>query len=167
MTGGGRVQLSRRRTPSNPGAAVRAEPAYSLYSTDSEDQVTTLHRGLDRCAALLGGMLQAENAEQRGPAAAAPPTPPPQTAIPPHQPPTPPPQTSVPPPPPQTSIPQPQSDPQAASEAPPTSCLSDCDLEEECVPVRDTDTHGCQTNTHLQRRDAKHADGDGTRCYGY
>lgn len=26
-------------TPSNPGAAVRTEPAYSLYSTDSEDQV--------------------------------------------------------------------------------------------------------------------------------
>ncbi|KAI9526164.1 hypothetical protein NQZ68_002712 [Dissostichus eleginoides] len=225
LTGGGRVQLSRRRTPSNPGAAVRAEPAYSLYSTDSEDQVTTLHRGLDRCAALLGGMLQAEkaeplpglpkgvklgaaksrpstsirkktigNAEQRGPAAAAavppqklrppqkqaptlqlrpptppiqpqtstpppqpqtsipppqPPTPPPQTAIPPPQPPTPPPQTSVPPPLPQTSVPPPQSDPQAASEAPPTSCLSDCDVEEEeCVPVRDTDTHTAVRQTH-------------------
>ncbi|KAL3045893.1 hypothetical protein OYC64_014027 [Pagothenia borchgrevinki] len=215
LTGGGRVQLSRRRTPSNPGAAVCTEPAYSLYSTDSEDQVTTLHRGLDRCAALLGGMLQAEkaglpkgvklgaaksrpstsrrkktigNTEQRGPAAAAvlpqklrppqkqaptlqlrPPTPPiqTQTSIPPPQPPTPPPhpQTSVPPPPPQTSIPPPQpptpppppqtsipppqSDPQAASEAPPTSCLSDCDVEEEeCVPVRDTDTHAAVGQTH-------------------
>ncbi|XP_034061334.1 transcription activator BRG1 isoform X2 [Gymnodraco acuticeps] len=194
LTGGGRVQLSRRRTPSNPGAAVRAEPAYSLYSTDSEDQVTTLHRGLDRCAALLVGMLQAEKAEQRGPAAAAilpqklrppqkqaptlqlrPPTPPaqPQTSIPPPQPttpqpsvPPPPPQTSIPPPqpptppqssipppqpptPPQTSVPPPQSDRQAASEAPPTSCLSDCDVEEEeCVPVRDTDTHTAVRQTH-------------------
>ncbi|KAK1876699.1 Coiled-coil domain containing protein 14 [Dissostichus eleginoides] len=189
LTGGGRVQLSRRRTPSNPGAAVRAEPAYSLYSTDSEDQVTTLHRGLDRCAALLGGMLQAEKAEPlpglpkgklRPPQKQAPtlqlrpptppiqpqtstpppqpqtsipppqpPTPPPQTAIPPPQPPTPPPQTSVPPPPPQTSVPPLQSDPQAASEAPPTSCLSDCDVEEEeCVPVRDTDTHTAVRQTH-------------------
>ncbi|KAK5875344.1 hypothetical protein CesoFtcFv8_027829 [Champsocephalus esox] len=204
LTGGGRVQLSRRRTPSNPGAAVRTEPAYSLYSTDSEDQVTTLHRGLDRCAALLGGMLQAEkaeplpglpkgvklgaaksrpstslrkntigNAEQRGPAAAAavlpqklrppqkqaptlqlrPPTPPaqPQTSIPPPQPTIPPPQPqpSVPPPPPQTSVPPPQSEPQAVSEAPPTSCLSDCDVEEEeCVPVRDMDTHTAVRQTH-------------------
>ncbi|XP_033958106.1 coiled-coil domain-containing protein 14-like [Pseudochaenichthys georgianus] len=210
LTGGGRVQLSRRRTPSNPGAAVRTEPAYSLYSTDSEDQVTTLHRGLDRCAALLGGMLQAEkaeplpglpkrvklgaaksrpstslrkntigNTEQRGPAAAAvlpqklrppqkqaptlqlrPPTPPaqPQTSTPPPQPQpsVPPPQTSIPPPqpptpppPPQTSVPPPQSEPQAVSEAPPTSCLSDCDVEEEeCVPVRDTDTHTAVRQTH-------------------
>ncbi|XP_008278007.1 bicaudal D-related protein 2 [Stegastes partitus] len=45
-----------------PAAASRPEPAYSLYSTDSEDQVTTLHKGLDRCAALLGGILQAEKA---------------------------------------------------------------------------------------------------------
>ncbi|KAI4831797.1 hypothetical protein KUCAC02_001319 [Chaenocephalus aceratus] len=174
LTGGGRVQLSRRRTPSNPGAAVCTEPAYSLYSTDSEDQVTTLHRGLDRCAALLGGMLQAEKAEQRGPAAATvlpqklrPPPAQPQTSIPPPQPttpppqpqpsvPPPPPQTSVPPPqpptpppPPQTSVPPPQSEPQAVSEAPPTSCLSDCDVEEEeCVPVRDTDTHTAVRQTH-------------------
>ncbi|KAJ4924390.1 hypothetical protein JOQ06_000630 [Pogonophryne albipinna] len=262
---GGRVQLSMRRTPSNPGAAVRAEPAYSLYSTDSEDQVTTLHRGLDRCAALLGGMLQAEKAGlptgvklgaaksrpstslrkktigntgvcmwgcgpllnredqlllpsyhrssaplrnkppacnyalpplQPSPRLPSPhlslpplhpslsppsphlsppplhlrPRPPsphlsppplhprPQTSIPPPQPPTPPPppQTSIPPPqpptpppPPQTSVPPPQSDPQAASEAPPTSCLSDCDVEEEeCVPVRDTDTHTAVRQTH-------------------
>ncbi|XP_030607425.1 coiled-coil domain-containing protein 14 isoform X1 [Archocentrus centrarchus] len=52
----GRVAASR------PGAASRPEPAYSLYSTDSEDQVTTLQKGLDRCAALLHGMLQADKA---------------------------------------------------------------------------------------------------------
>ncbi|XP_035768801.1 uncharacterized protein ccdc14 isoform X2 [Neolamprologus brichardi] len=46
----------------NPGAAPCPEPAYSLYSTDSEGQVTSLHEGLDRCAALLSGMLQADKA---------------------------------------------------------------------------------------------------------
>lgn len=47
----------------NPGPASGPQPAYSLYSTDSEDQVTSLHKGLDRCAALLSGILQAEKAE--------------------------------------------------------------------------------------------------------
>eukprot|EP00063_Salmo_salar_P064129 XP_014038964.1 PREDICTED: coiled-coil domain-containing protein 14-like isoform X2 [Salmo salar] len=41
------------------------EPAYSLYSTDSEDQVTTIHKGLDQCAALLNVILQAETAEAK------------------------------------------------------------------------------------------------------
>ncbi|KAM9327376.1 uncharacterized protein ccdc14 isoform 2-T2 [Pholidichthys leucotaenia] len=43
-------------------SATHPEAAYSLYSTDSEDQVTTLHKGLDRCAALLSGILQADKA---------------------------------------------------------------------------------------------------------
>ncbi|KAJ8255363.1 hypothetical protein GJAV_G00204030 [Gymnothorax javanicus] len=38
---------------------------YSLYSTDSEDQVTTIHYGLDRCAALLNGMLKMERPAAR------------------------------------------------------------------------------------------------------
>ncbi|XP_071321140.1 uncharacterized protein ccdc14 [Trachinotus anak] len=59
---GGRGQLSRRRVSPHPGPAACPEPAYSLYSTDSEDQVTALHQGLDRCAALLGGILQADEA---------------------------------------------------------------------------------------------------------
>ncbi|XP_005748120.1 ELKS/Rab6-interacting/CAST family member 1 [Pundamilia nyererei] len=46
----------------NPGTAACPEPAYSLYSTDSEGQVISLHKGLDRCAALLGGILQADKA---------------------------------------------------------------------------------------------------------
>ncbi|NWY00561.1 CCD14 protein, partial [Nothoprocta ornata] len=37
-----------------------AESGYSLYSTDSEDQVDTIHNGLDRCAALLQNILQNE-----------------------------------------------------------------------------------------------------------
>ncbi|KAM7365253.1 hypothetical protein PAMP_016197 [Pampus punctatissimus] len=63
LTGAVRVQPARRRVTPNPGPASCPEPAYSLYSTDSEDQVTTLHKGLDRCAALLNDILQAENAE--------------------------------------------------------------------------------------------------------
>ncbi|XP_029376978.1 TSC22 domain family protein 1 [Echeneis naucrates] len=55
---GGRVQLNRAAPHPGPGSCP--EPAYSLYSTDSEDQVTTLHQGLDRCAVLLNGILQAE-----------------------------------------------------------------------------------------------------------
>ncbi|XP_072303933.1 uncharacterized protein [Eucyclogobius newberryi] len=45
-----------RRSPRS-----RPQPAYSLYSTDSENQVATLHKGLDRCAALLTDLLQCEN----------------------------------------------------------------------------------------------------------
>ncbi|XP_062434632.1 coiled-coil domain-containing protein 14 isoform X1 [Rhea pennata] len=37
-----------------------AESGYSLYSTDSEDQVDAIHNGLDRCAALLQNILQNE-----------------------------------------------------------------------------------------------------------
>ncbi|XP_036401710.1 coiled-coil domain-containing protein 14 [Megalops cyprinoides] len=42
-----------------------ADPRYSLYSSDSEDQVTTIHKGLDRCAALLNGFLQTENTDTK------------------------------------------------------------------------------------------------------
>ncbi|KAJ8416959.1 hypothetical protein AAFF_G00328370, partial [Aldrovandia affinis] len=41
------------------------DPGYSLYSTDSEEQVTTIHKVLDRCAALLDGMLRSEKTEVR------------------------------------------------------------------------------------------------------
>ncbi|KAF6724283.1 hypothetical protein FQA47_003754 [Oryzias melastigma] len=46
-----------RQTPAGPPDA-----AFSLYSTDSEEQVSTLHRGLDRCAVLLDHILQADAA---------------------------------------------------------------------------------------------------------
>nr|XP_019957807.1 PREDICTED: coiled-coil domain-containing protein 14 isoform X1 [Paralichthys olivaceus] len=58
LTGGVKVQPTRRQV--NPGPSARPEPAYSLYSSDSEEQVTTLHQGLDRCAALLSGILQTD-----------------------------------------------------------------------------------------------------------
>ncbi|XP_055021779.1 coiled-coil domain-containing protein 14 isoform X2 [Boleophthalmus pectinirostris] len=57
LTGASKVQAARSR--GSPKS--RVEPAYSLYSTDSEDQVATLHKGLDRCAALLSDILQCDN----------------------------------------------------------------------------------------------------------
>ncbi|XP_071369295.1 uncharacterized protein DKFZp434B061 [Centroberyx affinis] len=63
LTGGVKAQPARRRVTPKP--APWTEPAYSLYSTDSEDQVTTIHKGLDRCAALLSDILQAERAEAK------------------------------------------------------------------------------------------------------
>ncbi|XP_076579110.1 LOW QUALITY PROTEIN: uncharacterized protein ccdc14 [Chaetodon auriga] len=58
-----KVQPARRLVTPNPRPGAGPEPAYSLYSTDSEDQVASLHKGLDRCAALLSGILQDEKAE--------------------------------------------------------------------------------------------------------
>ncbi|XP_078147110.1 coiled-coil domain-containing protein 14 [Centroberyx gerrardi] len=63
LTGGVKAQPARRRVTPKP--VPWTEPAYSLYSTDSEDQVTTIHKGLDRCAALLSDILQAERAEAK------------------------------------------------------------------------------------------------------
>ncbi|XP_072235443.1 uncharacterized protein ccdc14 isoform X2 [Leuresthes tenuis] len=56
----GPVQMSGTIMTPSPGPAAWPEPVYSLYSTDSEGQVTTLHKGLDHCAALLSGILQAD-----------------------------------------------------------------------------------------------------------
>ncbi|PWA16749.1 hypothetical protein CCH79_00019543 [Gambusia affinis] len=58
----GKVTVS--RAPPDRGPPLQPQPNYSLYSTDSEDQVTTLHRGLDKCAALLSGILMADEAGQ-------------------------------------------------------------------------------------------------------
>ncbi|KAK7154918.1 hypothetical protein R3I93_009766 [Phoxinus phoxinus] len=63
LTGSGRGQILKKRFAGR--CVPPLEPAYSLYSTDSEDQVTTIHKGLDRCAALLNGILQAEQAESK------------------------------------------------------------------------------------------------------
>ncbi|XP_064879558.1 LOW QUALITY PROTEIN: coiled-coil domain-containing protein 14 [Oncorhynchus nerka] len=61
---GWRGQGSKKRGAGRP-LVTSTEPAYSLYSTDSEDQVTTIHQGLDQCAALLNVILQAETAEAK------------------------------------------------------------------------------------------------------
>ncbi|XP_056314946.1 coiled-coil domain-containing protein 14 isoform X2 [Danio aesculapii] len=63
LTASGRGQIHKKKVA---GTCVSPlEPGYSLYSTDSEDQVTTIHKGLDRCAALLNGILQAEQTESK------------------------------------------------------------------------------------------------------
>ncbi|XP_068165506.1 coiled-coil domain-containing protein 14 isoform X2 [Antennarius striatus] len=71
LTGRVKTQSPRKQVISHPAPAVCLEPAFSLYSNDSEDQVTDLHAGLDRCAALLSGILQGEKEEAvRSPTAA-------------------------------------------------------------------------------------------------
>ncbi|XP_036425334.1 coiled-coil domain-containing protein 14 [Colossoma macropomum] len=61
LTGCGRGQVNKKTVVGRHAAPL--EPAYSLYSTDSEDQVTTIHKGLDRCAALLSGILHSEKTD--------------------------------------------------------------------------------------------------------
>ncbi|XP_061833271.1 uncharacterized protein ccdc14 isoform X1 [Nerophis lumbriciformis] len=58
--GGAKVQQARKRVTTTQR---QAEPAYSLYSSDPQEQVDSLHSGLDRCAALLTGILQVHKAE--------------------------------------------------------------------------------------------------------
>ncbi|KAM9830524.1 uncharacterized protein ccdc14 isoform X2 [Syngnathus typhle] len=60
VTGGGaKVQQARKRA-TFPGPEG---PTYSLYSTEPNDQIASLHLGLDRCAVLLSGMLQVDKEE--------------------------------------------------------------------------------------------------------
>ncbi|XP_011604281.2 uncharacterized protein isoform X2 [Takifugu rubripes] len=66
MTGRGKTQPTQKQLIPNPRLAAIPEPAYSLYSSVSQDQVTFLHKGLDRCAALLGGILQADESDLPG-----------------------------------------------------------------------------------------------------
>ncbi|CAN2389086.1 hypothetical protein PRIEUP_LOCUS17205 [Pristimantis euphronides] len=62
----GRLSLPVRASACKKRAAVRTSSAtfvdsgYSLCSTDSEDQVQVIHRGLDQCAALLQDILQCD-----------------------------------------------------------------------------------------------------------
>ncbi|XP_078700594.1 uncharacterized protein LOC144927179 [Branchiostoma floridae x Branchiostoma belcheri] len=53
---GSRKPTRGKRAPS----PIYSEAGFSLYSTDSEDQVTSTNKGLDRCAALLGDILSRE-----------------------------------------------------------------------------------------------------------
>ncbi|XP_034402898.1 RNA-binding protein 33 [Cyclopterus lumpus] len=63
LTEGVKGKPCRRRVTPDPGPGC-PEPAYSLYSTctDPEEQVSSRHKGLDRCAALLTGIFQADKA---------------------------------------------------------------------------------------------------------
>ncbi|KAL8183170.1 UNVERIFIED_CONTAM: hypothetical protein K2H54_021373 [Gekko kuhli] len=61
LTGTARTTCSKRQVALRKAAHSDVESGYSLCSTDSEDQVATIHNGLDRCAALLKDILQNES----------------------------------------------------------------------------------------------------------
>ncbi|XP_054686496.1 coiled-coil domain-containing protein 14 isoform X1 [Grus americana] len=60
LTGAAKLTNGRKQFGSRKGCHSDVESGYSLYSTDSDDQVDTIHNGLDRCAALLKSILQNE-----------------------------------------------------------------------------------------------------------
>ncbi|KAM5152576.1 coiled-coil domain-containing protein 14 [Mantella aurantiaca] len=51
---------SKKRIATRKISTTSADSGYSLCSTDSEDQVLVINKGLDRCAALLQDILQSE-----------------------------------------------------------------------------------------------------------
>ncbi|KAM7097344.1 coiled-coil domain-containing protein 14 isoform 1-T1 [Ciconia maguari] len=60
LTGTAKLTNGRKQFGLRKGCHSDVESGYSLYSTDSDDQVDTIHNGLDRCAALLKSILQNE-----------------------------------------------------------------------------------------------------------
>nr|XP_020656749.1 coiled-coil domain-containing protein 14 [Pogona vitticeps] len=61
LTGSSKLASGGKRVALRKVVHSDVDCGYSLYSTDSEDQVTTIHHGLDRCAALLKDILQNES----------------------------------------------------------------------------------------------------------
>ncbi|KFP59266.1 Coiled-coil domain-containing protein 14, partial [Cariama cristata] len=62
LTGAAKLTNGRKQFGLRKGCYSDVESGYSLYSTDSDNQVNTIHNGLDRCAALLKNILQNEAA---------------------------------------------------------------------------------------------------------
>ncbi|NXC44196.1 CCD14 protein, partial [Penelope pileata] len=60
LTGAAKSTSGRKQFGLRKGCYSDVEAGYSLYSADSDDQVNTIHNGLDRCAALLKNILQNE-----------------------------------------------------------------------------------------------------------
>ncbi|KFQ59944.1 Coiled-coil domain-containing protein 14, partial [Pelecanus crispus] len=60
LTGAAKLTNGRKQFALRKGCHSDVESGYSLYSTDSDDRVDTIHNGLDRCAALLKNILQNE-----------------------------------------------------------------------------------------------------------
>ncbi|KFU98409.1 Coiled-coil domain-containing protein 14, partial [Pterocles gutturalis] len=60
LTGAAKLTNGRKQFGLRKGCYSDVESGYSLYSTDSENQVDTIHNGLDRCAALLKSIVQNE-----------------------------------------------------------------------------------------------------------
>ncbi|XP_060683887.1 coiled-coil domain-containing protein 14 isoform X1 [Hemiscyllium ocellatum] len=65
LVGSYKQRSGKRRLTGRKASTNSVESGYSLYSTDSEDQVTDIHKGLDRCAALLQDILKNETADQK------------------------------------------------------------------------------------------------------
>ncbi|XP_048389773.1 coiled-coil domain-containing protein 14 [Stegostoma tigrinum] len=63
LVGSSKQRNGKKRFTSRKASTV--DSGYSLYSTDSEDQVANIHKGLDRCAALLQDILKNETADQK------------------------------------------------------------------------------------------------------
>ncbi|XP_053260117.1 coiled-coil domain-containing protein 14 isoform X2 [Podarcis raffonei] len=61
LTGSAKLASGGKQNALRKVARPDADFGYSLYSTDSEDQVATIHHGLDRCASLLKDILQNES----------------------------------------------------------------------------------------------------------
>ncbi|XP_067995114.1 coiled-coil domain-containing protein 14 isoform X2 [Melanerpes formicivorus] len=62
LTGAAKLTNGRKQFGLRKGCNSDAESAYSLYSTESDGQVDSIHNGLDRCATLLKSILQNEAA---------------------------------------------------------------------------------------------------------
>lgn len=63
LVGSSKQWNGKKRTTGRKASVLSVESGYSLYSTDSEDQVTNIHKGLDRCAALLQDILKNETTD--------------------------------------------------------------------------------------------------------
>ncbi|XP_062906191.1 coiled-coil domain-containing protein 14 isoform X3 [Mobula hypostoma] len=61
LVGSSKQWSGKKRNTGGKASVASVESGYSLYSTDSEDQVTNIHKGIDRCAALLKDILESEN----------------------------------------------------------------------------------------------------------
>ncbi|NXH78986.1 CCD14 protein, partial [Hydrobates tethys] len=60
LTGAAKLTNGRKQFGLRKACHSDVESGYSLYSTESDDQVDSIHNGLDRCAALLKNILQNE-----------------------------------------------------------------------------------------------------------
>ncbi|XP_072331688.1 coiled-coil domain-containing protein 14 isoform X3 [Scyliorhinus torazame] len=65
LVGSSKQWNGKKRIAGAKASINSVESGYSLYSTDSEDQVTNIHNGLDRCAALLQDILKNETTDPK------------------------------------------------------------------------------------------------------
>ncbi|XP_070586476.1 coiled-coil domain-containing protein 14 isoform X1 [Erythrolamprus reginae] len=66
LTGSTKVTNRKKQVVPKKVAYTESDAGYSLYSTDSEDQVANIHHGLDRCASLLRDILQNDSQGMAG-----------------------------------------------------------------------------------------------------